>query len=68
MAKLPAEIKSRHLYFVDGYVPNVDGVAAGVRVPPPWKRLALAQSTFYPEIPGAFWFDHELAVEHRLPP
>jgi hypothetical protein len=58
---MSAALTSRRLTIVDGYLP-IDEQPLGLRLRNEARRLGLIINEYYPELPGGFFFDHELAV------
>ncbi len=57
------ELRSRSITLIKGYVRGVDRKPNRVKVKTPFKRLAVAINTYYPEFRGRGFFDHDLVLK-----
>jgi hypothetical protein len=55
-------LRSREVTIIDGYLPSVDRRPRGLRLGEDCRRVGLIINQYYPELPGEFFFDHELAL------
>ena len=62
MAEL-GELRSRAATLVVGYLNGVDRQPKGLAIAAPHRRLAVVLSTYAPEFPGGYFFDHDLVLK-----